>query len=157
MMFIAPVPPWVFSSTMNNDLITTRKIGSRSLGVCILALLFAYVALGQSTDNVRSRPRYGPNALAPMIGAMPSDVRSTSHSPTPLHVDVDLVLVPVTVSDSMNRAVTSLKKEDFALYEGNKQQEIRYFSTEDDPISIAILLDVSKSMSNKIETERAAI
>jgi len=66
-------------------------------------------------------------------------------------------MVPVTVSDSMNHTVTSLKKEDFALYEGNKQQEIRYFSTEDDPVSVAIVLDVSKSMSNKIDTERAAI
>jgi len=66
-------------------------------------------------------------------------------------------MVPVTVSDSMNHTVTSLKKEDFALYEGGQQQEIRYFSTEDEPISVAILLDVSKSMTDKIETERAAI
>jgi len=88
---------------------------------------------------------------------MPADDVSASRRPRPLHVDVDLVMVPVTVSDSMNHTVTSLKKEDFALYEGDKQQEIRYFSTEDDPISVAILLDVSKSMSNKIDTERAAI
>src|SRR5690348_1032565 len=73
----------------------------------------------------------------------------------PLRVDVDLVLLPVTVTDPMNHSVTSLKKEDFAIYEGNQQQEIRYFSTEDTPISVAILLDVSKSMSDKIETERA--
>jgi Ca-activated chloride channel family protein len=66
-------------------------------------------------------------------------------------------MVPVTVSDSKNHTVTSLRKEDFRLYEGGQQQEIRYFSTEDDPISVAILLDVSKSMSNKIDTERAAI
>ncbi len=66
-------------------------------------------------------------------------------------------MVPVTVSDSMNRTVTSLKKEDFVLYEGDKQQDIQYFSTEDEPISVAILLDVSKSMSDKIDTEREAI
>ncbi len=57
----------------------------------------------------------------------------------------------------MNHTVTTLQKENFALYEGEEQQEIRYFSTEDDPISVAILLDVSKSMSNKIDTEREAI
>jgi Ca-activated chloride channel family protein len=66
-------------------------------------------------------------------------------------------MLPVTVSDAMNHTVTSLKKEDFALYEGGQQQEIRYFSTEDEPISVAILLDISKSMTDKIETERAAI
>lgn len=142
---------------MNTSLVLTRKVRFRSLGLCIPALLLACVALGQSTNDMRSQPRYEPSAGESMIGAMPYGVTPASHNPKPLHVDVDLVLVPVTVSDSMNRSVTSLKKEDFALYEGNKQQEIRYFSTEDDPISVAILLDVSKSMSNKIDTERAAI
>jgi Ca-activated chloride channel family protein len=97
------------------------------------------------------------NEIKPKSDAMPPGDASASHRPRPLHVDVDLVMVPVTVSDSLNHTVTSLKKEDFALYEENQQQEIRYFSTEDDPISVAILLDVSKSMTDKIETERAAI
>jgi Ca-activated chloride channel family protein len=57
----------------------------------------------------------------------------------------------------MNNTVTTLKREDFALYEDNTRQEIRYFSTEDVPISVAILIDVSKSMSDKIDAERAAI
>ena len=92
-----------------------------------------------------------------MRNAMDSEEAHGSHKPRPLRVDVDLVLLPVTVSDPMNHEVTSLKKEDFAIYEGNQQQEIRYFSTEDAPISVAILLDVSKSMSDKIDTERAAL
>ena len=36
----------------------------------------------------------------------------------PLKVDVDLVLVPVTITDPMNRLVTGLDKENFTLYEG---------------------------------------
>ena len=92
-----------------------------------------------------------------MRNAMDSEEAHGSHKPRPLRVDVDLVLLPVTVSDPMNHAVTSLKKEDFAIYEGKQQQEIRYFSTEDAPISVAILLDVSKSMSDKIDTEREAL
>jgi Ca-activated chloride channel family protein len=75
----------------------------------------------------------------------------------PLHVAVDLVLVPVTVSDSKNRSVTTLTKQAFALYEEDKRQDIRYFSEEDSPLSVAILFDVSKSMTDKIDTERAAI
>ena len=92
-----------------------------------------------------------------MQNAIDSEDAPVSHKPRALRVDVDLVLLPVTVSDPMNHAITSLKKEDFAIYEGNQQQEIRYFSTEDTPISVAILLDVSKSMSDKIDTERAAL
>jgi Ca-activated chloride channel family protein len=97
------------------------------------------------------------NDISPISDSTSANDATASHRPRPLHVDVDLVMVPVTVSDSKNHTVTSLKKEDFRLYEGDQQQEIRYFSTEDDPISVAILLDVSKSMSNKIDTERAAI
>jgi Ca-activated chloride channel family protein len=92
-----------------------------------------------------------------VVDALPIDRKPASHDAKPLRVDVNLVLVPVTVSDSMNHTVTTLKKEDFSLYEDNKRQEIRYFSTEEGPISVAILVDVSKSMSNKIDAERQAI
>jgi Ca-activated chloride channel family protein len=74
-----------------------------------------------------------------------------------LRVDVNLVTVPVTVTDAMSHAVTGLRKEDFALYEGDTKQEIRYFSEEDGPISVGLILDLSKSMINKIDTERAAV
>ena len=124
------------------------------MGMFMSALL--QIGLAQSTaayGQVLSRS--GWDEITP--NAMALDDAPASHRPRPLHVDVDLVIVPVTVSDSMNHTVTTLKKEDFALYEGDQQQEIRYFSTEDDPISVAILLDVSKSMANKIDTERAAI
>ena len=74
-----------------------------------------------------------------------------------LRVDVNLVTVPVTVTDAMSRTVTGLRKEDFVLYEGNTKQEIRYLSEEDGPISVGLILDLSKSMTNKIDTERAAV
>jgi len=44
----------------------------------------------------------------------------------PLKVDVDLVLVPVTITDPLNRLVTGLDKENFQLFEGNAAQEIRF-------------------------------
>jgi Ca-activated chloride channel homolog len=75
----------------------------------------------------------------------------------PLRVDVNLVTVPVTVTDAMSHTVTGLRKEDFALYEGDTKQEIRYFAEEDGPISVGLILDLSKSMTNKVETERAAV
>lgn len=75
----------------------------------------------------------------------------------PLRVSVDLVLVPVTVTDVMNRPQTDLTREDFALYESEQAQQIRYFSKEDSPISVGLLLDISKSMEGKIDTERTAV
>jgi Ca-activated chloride channel family protein len=74
-----------------------------------------------------------------------------------IRVSVDLVLVPVTVTDDLNRPQTNLARENFAVYEGDQPQQIRYFSAEDSPISIGLLLDVSGSMQDKIDTERAAV
>jgi Ca-activated chloride channel homolog len=65
--------------------------------------------------------------------------------------------VPVTVTDAMSRPVLDLDAGDFALYEGPVQQNIRYFSHEDAPISVALVLDCSASMKNKIEYERQAL
>lgn len=71
--------------------------------------------------------------------------------------DVNLVLVPVTVTDDMGRPVTGLEKHNFTVYEGPARQQVQYFSSEDAPISIGILFDVSGSMSDKIQQAREAV
>src|SRR5262249_47259301 len=53
----------------------------------------------------------------------------------PIKKEVDLVLVPVTITDPMNRLVTGLEKDNFLLTDNGKPQEIRHFSSEDAPIS----------------------
>jgi Ca-activated chloride channel homolog len=66
---------------------------------------------------------------------------------TPLFkVDVDTVFVKVTVSDSLNRYITGLKKEHFKIYEDNVQQEIVHFSQESAPVSVGFVFDISGSM-----------
>jgi len=72
-------------------------------------------------------------------------------------MDVDMVLVPVMVTDALNRSVTDLEKDRFSLYQNGARQEITYFSTEDGPVSVGLLLDLSGSMSHKFELERAAV
>ncbi len=75
----------------------------------------------------------------------------------PLKVDVDLVLVPVTITDPMNRLVTGLEKENFQLFEGNSAQDIRTFSSEDAPVSLGVIFDSSGSMSSKMERAKDAV
>jgi Ca-activated chloride channel homolog len=74
-----------------------------------------------------------------------------------IRVNVNLVLVPVTVTDPLNRLVPGLDKENFALYENNSAQRIKTFSCEDAPVSIGVIFDMSGSMANKIVRARDSI
>jgi len=75
----------------------------------------------------------------------------------PLKVDVDLVLVPVTITDPLNRLVTGLEKGNFQLMEGSAAQEIRTFSSEDAPVSLGVIFDSSGSMSSKMDRAKDAV
>ncbi len=79
-----------------------------------------------------------------------------THAPM-IKSKVDLVLVPVTVTDPMNRLVTGLDKENFEVFEGKDRQDVRHFSAEDAPISLGVIFDMSGSMSSKIERAREAV
>ena len=125
------------------------------LASILLALATLPMVMAQSTDMVHA---VAGDLLGPAISrAATSDEQPASGRFKAFHLDVDLVVVPVTVTDGLNRPVTHLQKENFVIYEDNREQVIRYFSKEDEPISIGLILDFSQSMSNKIETERAAV
>jgi Ca-activated chloride channel family protein len=79
------------------------------------------------------------------------------HRERPLQMDVNLVLVPMTVTDPMNRLVTGLEKENFAVYDNSIQQAIKTFSVEDAPVTIGIVFDLSGSMSSKFARARKAL
>src|SRR5579884_1168052 len=64
-----------------------------------------------------------------------------------LRVDSNLVLVPVTVTDSRGGLVTDLSRTDFIVAEDKRPQELVSFSRENAPISLGVVLDVSGSMT----------
>jgi Ca-activated chloride channel homolog len=67
---------------------------------------------------------------------------------------VEVVLAYATVTDPYNRLVTGLDKEDFQVFEDGVQQEVAYFSSEDIPVSIGVIFDMSASMSDKVNKAR---
>jgi Ca-activated chloride channel family protein len=73
-----------------------------------------------------------------------------------VHVDVELALVNVTVTDPHNRMVTGLESDNFRIFENDVEQEIQYFSSEDVPISIGVVFDLSGSMANKVGKSKEA-
>jgi Ca-activated chloride channel family protein len=74
-----------------------------------------------------------------------------------IRIDSNLVLIPVTVTDPMNRFVTGLEKENFKLFENGKEQVISQFSSEDAPLSVGVIFDCSGSMGPKLQKSRLAV
>jgi hypothetical protein len=73
-----------------------------------------------------------------------------------VHIDVNLALVNVTVTDPYDRVVTGLEPDNFRVFENNVEQEILYFSSEDVPVSIGVIFDLSGSMANKVGKAKEA-
>jgi Ca-activated chloride channel homolog len=122
--------------------------------ILIIVVGMAPSAGAQSpVDDVHVSPRIQP---PPSPEKQIVDPALRTHT-KPLQTNVDLVLVPVTITDPMNRLVTGLDKENFAVYEGKDQQEIKHFSSEDAPVSLGVIFDMSGSMSSKIERAREAV
>jgi VWFA-related protein len=74
-----------------------------------------------------------------------------------IRVDTTLVVIPVTVTDAMNRFVLGLDKQDFRVLEDGKEQAVKQFAGEDAPLSVGLLVDTSGSMGWKIDISRAAV
>ncbi|MCH6554075.1 MAG: VWA domain-containing protein [Acidobacteria bacterium] len=109
-----------------------RLLGGRGV---LISLLLVPLSLG-SQDGANSR----------LLGGREPRLR----------VDVDLVLVSVTVTDPYNRLVTGLGKEHFELLEDKMSQEILHFSSEDVPLSLGIVFDLSGSMKRAGKLNRAS-
>jgi len=135
------------------------RFSSSSLARLFLVTIFLFTCLISASaqnvpiEDVHVVPRA--EAAAPPKADL-IDPSLKTHT-KPMKVDVDLVLVPVTITDPLNRLVTGLDKENFALFEGKEAQEIKHFSSEDAPVSLGVIFDMSGSMSSKIERAREAV
>jgi Ca-activated chloride channel family protein len=122
------------------------------LAFCVMSTLAIPVIAQTDVNDVHVEPRVAKEAPGPSMAApeMTAHVR-------PLKVDVNMVLVPVTVTDPMNRLVTGLEKDNFQLMEGNEREQIQTFSSEDAPVSLGVIFDTSGSMGSKIDRAREAV
>jgi VWFA-related protein len=108
-------------------------------------MLFAGSAHGQEAVVAKS----GQSAAAP---GDPRHIAGLN-----LRVETTLVLIPVAVTDSLNRFVLGLQKEDFHLSEDGVEQNVAHFSGEDAPLSVGLVFDESGSMDYKLRTSQAAV
>lgn len=73
-------------------------------------------------------------------------------------VETEVVTIPVKVSDRSGKFIPGLSKENFTVLEDGAEQEIAFFSNEQQPFTVALVLDMSYSAKFKInEIQSAAI
>ena len=130
------------------------------LYVLTLACFLVFVILARAQDvnvHIEPKPPAPPKAVDTKEDAGGPDAPQKNHGKPGMAVDVNLVLVNVTVTDDWNRIVTGLDKENFSVLEGSELQQVRHFSSEDAPISLGVIFDMSGSMNDKIMKAREAV
>ena len=75
---------------------------------------------------------------------------------TTFRTGVDLVALNVVVTDPTEKFVTGLAQTDFAVFEDGVQQEVSFFAVSNIALDLAILLDTSASMTDKLKTAQQA-
>jgi len=134
-------------------------------GICGLAALLTASRL-YAQDSPLDKVHVPPPTSATPGSAEPKGAEAPAatgpdalkiHPGSRIRMNVDMVLVPVTVTDPMNRLVTGLEQEDFQVFENSNGQKIISFAAEDAPVSIGIVFDLSGSMTTKLIRARESI
>lgn len=124
-------------------------------------ILCASVAFGQSrritqpasTEKLNRRPASVPTPEA----ELPDDPAASDDGEV-ISVETNIVSIPVRVVDKKGRFIGGLKRENFKVFEDEREQEIAYFTNESQPFTVALVLDMSYSSTFKIsEIQTAAI
>lgn len=117
----------------------------------LISLLVAVGAPAQSGNSKKyseSVPRLERRSAA--LVPQPESRRAGDDDET-IRVDTELIIVPTQITDRSGRAVVNLRKSEFKIFENDAEQEIAYFAAEEQPFTVALLLDMSYSSIFKID------
>jgi len=89
----------------------------------------------------------------PRLGAQAPRPRAT---PPTFGVGIEIINLNVSVTDARNHFVTDLGEPDFAVYEDGIKQDLSLFTNENLPISLALMIDSSASMDEKMRVAQTA-
>lgn len=90
------------------------------------------------------------------LAAIPPGQSPPSSSGLSFGADVEMVNLTVSVVDAKDRFVTGLGEPDFVVFEDGVPQQLRFFSREEDAVSLIIMIDMSSSMGPYLRAARLA-
>jgi Ca-activated chloride channel homolog len=123
-----------------------RASRSKHIFVVLVPSLLIILFCAQSGWSVFAQQAAGPSVNISRV-----------ESEKVLKTQTDITRVNVNVTDARGRPVTGLDQENFRVFENGVEQEITSFFSEDAPLSIGVIFDMSGSMANKIDKSRLAI
>ena len=134
-----------------------RKNITRFLSLIIILSFFSSTGvLSQSTGEISLKEVTSQSSQQPQQPQQPQQSSETQEPQPkeqeddekidPIKIGGEVVLLNVLVTDTKNRYAQNMIKDEFELYEDGKKQEISFFSKQNEPISLCIMIDASSSM-----------
>ena len=99
------------------------------------------------------RSRLVPGALVAL--ALAAGIPAAAQQPT-FRSSTQVVSLFATVLDAQNRLVPDLTQDDFQILDNDKPQKLTVFQSENQPITVVVMLDTSGSMTASIQLLKAA-
>jgi VWFA-related protein len=119
-----------------------KPLSWRQLGLTTAALILSASTLHAQEPKLQVKPATPDKPTAP-AGTLSLSAR--------------LVNLPVIVRDNKGKLIQNLTKDDFTLQVDGHPQVIRYFDRDQDlPLTVGLLIDVSRSQANVLDEERTA-
>lgn len=95
-------------------------------------------------------------AVLPVFGQSQEEKPQQDQQQPTIKIGTNLVTVPVIVTDRFGRFVPGLTRNEFSVREEGSPQRIEDFSSTEEPFSVALLIDTSRSTVNKLDRIRKA-
>ena len=122
----------------------------RPLLVAALALAGAVTLVAQQTSPPASPAQQQPEQPPP-----PAPPTATRSQQGVFRAGVELVSLNVTATEG-TKYVTDLTQEEFEVFEDGAKQSVTFFARGQQPIALAVLLDTSASMDDRLATAQEA-
>jgi VWFA-related protein len=136
--------------------------------VCFVGLLFLIAPLlvqqsvSSQTNQQTNRQRPRTVGTNPNANQQPANQQQNKSSAEEVdegdvvRVETQLVTVPAVVTDKSGHPISSLRQENFVVFENGKQQRLTNFATTEAPFEIGLLLDTSGSTREELGLIRDA-
>ena len=126
-------------------------------GLVFLCLFFSLaVTLAAQSGRKKGYSESSPRSNVIETKNPTNDESKTEDADDILRIDTDLVVIPVQILNRSGKSIGDVKREEFKIFENGVEQEIAYFSNQDQPFTVALLLDMSYSSAFKLKEIQAA-